>query len=88
MVSFDMVSLFTRVPMRDSIELLRRFFEEDILQRFLHVLATSYLSLNDQFYKEINGIAIRSPQYPVNADFYMEDLEQRSFDLAPHKPLC
>jgi hypothetical protein len=83
-----MVSLFTRVPMKDTIELLRRFFEEDILRLFLHVLTTSYLSLNDQFYKDIHGIAIGSPQSPVFANFYMEDLEQRSLDLAPDKPLC
>jgi hypothetical protein len=88
MVSFDMVSLFTTVPMKDTMELLGRFFKEDILRRFLHVLTISYLSLNDQFYKEINGIAIGSPQSPVIADFCMEDLEQWSLDLVPHKPLC
>jgi hypothetical protein len=68
-------------------ELLGRYFEEEVLRLFLHVLITSYFSLNSQFYKQINGVALGSTQSQVIADFYMEDPEQRSLDLAPHKPL-
>jgi hypothetical protein len=34
MVSFDVVSLFTRVPIRGTMNLLSQHFEEDILRLF------------------------------------------------------
>jgi hypothetical protein len=38
MVRFDIVSLFTKVPIRETIGLLGRHFEEDVLGIFRHVL--------------------------------------------------
>jgi hypothetical protein len=40
MVSFDVVSPFTRVPIKDIMDLLGRHFEEDILRLFYYVLPT------------------------------------------------
>jgi hypothetical protein len=50
MVSFDIVSLFTKVPIRETMDLLGRHFEEDVLAFFRHVLTTSYFTFNGQFY--------------------------------------
>jgi retron-type reverse transcriptase len=88
MVSFDVVSLFTKVPINDTMDLLRRHFDEDILRLFRHVLTTSYFSFNGQFYEQIDGVAMGPPLSLVIANFYMEDFEERTLDLAPHKPLC
>jgi len=41
MVSFDVMSLFTKVQIADSPELLIHHFEEDILAHFKHVLTTT-----------------------------------------------
>jgi hypothetical protein len=51
MVSFEVVSLFTRVPIRETMSLLSRHFEEDILTPFRHVLTSSYFSFAGQFYE-------------------------------------
>jgi hypothetical protein len=72
MVSFDVVSLFTRVPIKETMNLLGWHFEEDILRIFRHVLTTSYFSFNSQFYEQIVGVAMCSPLSPVIASFYME----------------
>jgi hypothetical protein len=50
MVSFDIVSLFTRVPIKVSMDLLGRHFEDDVLGLFRHILTTSYFTFNGQFY--------------------------------------
>jgi hypothetical protein len=42
MVSFDMASLFTKVPIADSLELLSHQFEDDVLALFKHVLTSTY----------------------------------------------
>jgi hypothetical protein len=78
MVSFDVVSLFTRVPIKDTMDLLGRHFEKDILRLFRHVLTTSYFSFEDQFYEQIDVVAMGSPLSPVIANFYMEDFEERA----------
>jgi hypothetical protein len=88
MVSFDVVSLSTRVAIKDIIDLLGRHFEEDILRLFRHVLTTSYFSFNGQFYEQINGVAMGLPLSPVIVNFYMENFEEGALCLAPHKPLC
>jgi hypothetical protein len=87
MISFNVVSLFTRVPIKDIMDLVGRHFE-DILRLFCHVLNTSYFSLNGQFYAQIDGVPIGSPLSRVTTNFYMENFENRVLGLAPHKPLC
>jgi hypothetical protein len=83
MVSFDVVSLFTKVPVNDTMYLLRQHFDEDILRLFHDVLTTSFFSFNGQFYEQIDGVAMGSPLSPVIANFYMEDFEERALNLAP-----
>jgi hypothetical protein len=73
MVSLDIVSLFTKVPIRETMDLLRCHFEEDVLGLFRHVLTTSYFTFNGQFYGQTDGVAMDSPLPPVIPNFYMED---------------
>ena len=42
MVSFDVVSLFTNVPIEDSLKLLKQHFDEEILALFKHTLTSTY----------------------------------------------
>jgi hypothetical protein len=48
MVSFDIVSPFTKVPIKETMDLLGRHFKEDVLGFFCHVLTTSYFTFNGQ----------------------------------------
>jgi len=41
MISFDVVSLFTKVPVEDSLTLLSQHFYKDILALFKHVLTST-----------------------------------------------
>jgi hypothetical protein len=88
MVSFDIVSLFTKVPIRETMDLLGCHFKEDILGLFCHVLNTSYFTFNGQFYGQTDGVAIGSSPSPVIANFYMEDYKKAVLESAPLKPRC
>ncbi|XP_023708595.1 uncharacterized protein LOC111865094 [Cryptotermes secundus] len=88
MVSFDVVSLFMKVPIKDTMDLLGGNFTKDVLRLFHNVLTTSYFSFDGQFYEQTYSVAMGSPLSPVIANFYMKDSEERALDLAPHKPLC
>jgi hypothetical protein len=80
MVSFDVVSLFTRPPIKETMNRLGRHFEEDILRLSLHVLTSSYFSFNGQFYRQIDSVAMGLSLSPVIANFYMEDFENAALD--------
>jgi retron-type reverse transcriptase len=88
MVSFDVVSLSTNVPIVDSLELLRHHFEEDVLALFKHVLTSTYFCFDGHFYEQTDGVAMGPPLSPVIANFFMEDFEKKAIELATHKPAC
>jgi hypothetical protein len=88
MVSFDMVSLFTRVPIVQSLNLLGQYFSEDILALFRHILTSTYFSFGGQFDEQTDGVAMGSPLSPVISKFFMDDFEERALKHAKHKPLC
>jgi hypothetical protein len=88
MVSFNVVSLFTRVPTVDSLEILSHHFEEDVLALFKHVLTSTYFCSDGQFYKQTDGVAMGSPLSPVIANFFMEDPVKKAREQAIHKPVC
>jgi len=88
MVSFDVVSLFTNVPIVDSLELFSRHFEYDVLALFKHVLISTYFCFVGQFYEQTDVVTMGSPLSPVIANFFMEDFEKNVLEQATHKPVC
>jgi hypothetical protein len=86
--SLDVVSLFTRVPIRETMSLLSRHFEEDILRLFRCVLMASNFIFAGQVYEQFEGVAMGLPLSPVTANFFMEDFEEMAVDGAAHEPLC
>jgi hypothetical protein len=88
MVGFNMVSLFTKVPIVDSLELFSLHFEDDVLALFKLVVTSPYFCSDGQFYEQMEGVAMGSPLSPVIANFFMEDFEKKAIDQATHKPVC
>ena len=88
MVSFDVVSLFTKVPVEESLTLLSQHFNKEILSLYKHVLTSTYFCFDGQFYEQTDGVAMGSPLSPVIANFYMEDFETKAIEKATHKPAC
>jgi hypothetical protein len=80
MVSFDDVSLFTKVPIKETMDLLGRHFKEDVLGLYRHVLTTSYFTFNGQIYGQTDGMDVGSPLPPVIPNFCMEDYEQAALE--------
>jgi hypothetical protein len=87
MTVFDVVSLVTRVQIREAMTLLGRYFEY-ILKLSRQVLTSSCFSFAGNFYKRTDGVGTRSPPSPANANFFLDDFDEMAFDRAPHKPLC
>jgi hypothetical protein len=88
MVGFDVVSLFTNIPIVNSLELLSQHIEDDVLALFKHVLTSTYFCFDGQFYEQTDEVAMGSPLSPVIAKFFMEDFEKKAIEQATHKPVC
>ena len=91
MVSFDVVSLFTNVPLAETIELvIERLYDnnnsnaipfEKIVFRQLMFMATQGIFMyNDKLYKQIDGVTMGSPLSPTLANFFLGCPEEKIFE--------
>ncbi|XP_046387902.1 uncharacterized protein LOC124157319 [Ischnura elegans] len=68
LVSFDVVSLFTNIPIGEAVEIIKTFtsdgLPEDIPKMVEFCLRNSYFTWNGKFYRQTNGAAMGSPLSP------------------------
>ena len=99
MMSFDVESLFTSVPIEPSIEIIKKLLEDD---KSLHqrtkmtvnqiscllefCLKTTYFTFQGKFFEQVKGAAMWSPISPIVANLFMEDLEVKALSTAPTPP--
>jgi hypothetical protein len=91
LVSFDVVSLFTNVPVEDSVEIIKQNLitqglREDIPELARFCLTSTYFLWKGNYYEQKEGTAMGSPLSPVIANLFMETFEQEALELAPLKP--
>ena len=99
MISFDVKSLFTMVPIEDSLTIIKdrlsvdKELEErtslsvdDICSLTEICLRSTYFRFKDDFYEQKDGTAMGSPLSPVIANIFMEDFEQTAITTADLSP--
>jgi ribosomal protein L19E len=91
-VSFDVESLFTNIPVNETINIiLKRAFQgrttkfhglrRKTLKELLLICVTqSHFVFNGSFYDQIDGVSMGSPLGPTFADFFMDDFENEHFE--------
>ena len=97
LVSFDVVSLFTKVPIELAIHVAKERLQEDntledrtalsineIIQLLEFCLKATYFSFRGKYYQQIFGTAMGSPVFVVVADMVMENIEQRALNSFSH----
>ncbi len=95
MVSFDVVSLFTAIPVDKACTYIRtklindntlsdrtQLDIDDILRLLEFVLSSSYFIYNDVVYKQIHGCAMGSPISAIVANLCMEVIEEQAIQSA------
>ncbi|CAL8110124.1 unnamed protein product [Orchesella dallaii] len=97
LVSFDVVSLFTKVPIAETIEFIRKRLHEndkwktrtklsldEVMELVTICLNTTYFRFRDKTYKQLKGTPMGSPLSPVIADLCMEWVEENVVTGNPH----
>ena len=93
LISFDVKSLFTNVPVEESVDIMKNRLEKDStlsnrtnlsaaqVACLLHLcLTTTYFTYNGNFYTQVEGAAMGSPVSPIVANLFMEHFEERALD--------
>jgi len=86
MVSYDVVSLFTNVPLEETIDIVLKYvyatnspitppFDQDIFRKMLLLCSQSYFMYNDLLYQQINGVSMGGPLAPTLANACLAHLE-------------
>ena len=98
LVSFDVVQLFTKVPIEESLEVTSRMLENNYaelnttlsvesMRSLLNLCLTStYFMWGDQFYEQKEGAAMGNQLSPVVANIFMEHFEEEAIRTAAVKP--
>ena len=99
MVCFDVVSLFTAIPVDETCIYIRKKLEnnpplhsrtnlgvDDIVSLLNFVLSNNYFVHKDNIYKQIHGCAMGSPVSPVVANMCMEVIEDSVINATPVPP--
>ena len=99
MASFDVTSLYTNTRIIDTLNIIKDYVNNDdqftrktaIPQdKFLDlvhlVLATTWYTLNSQFYQQANGVAMRDLASSTTTEIYTQAYERTAITTALHPP--
>ncbi|XP_068678522.1 uncharacterized protein [Montipora foliosa] len=99
MVSFDVESLFTNVPIDAAVQTALQKLEDDpsladcttptpaqIADLLNFVLRSTYFQFNGSTYEQLEGAAMGSPVSAVITNLYMESFEQQAITTLFYKP--
>ena len=98
MVSFDVVSLFTAIPVDKPRVYIRKKLDDttlhsrtklntdEIISLLEFTLPNNYFMFNDSVYKQIHGCAMGSPVSPVVANLCMEVTEELAIAASTTPP--
>ena len=98
-MSYDVAALFTSIPVKPAIEVVKKKLEQDtelhqkttmstqnILDLLEFCLCNTYFLFQGQYYEQTQGEAMGSPVSPVLANLYMEAFEDKALSTAVNPP--
>ena len=90
LVSFDVESLFTNVPLEETIGIAADYvysenskntpkFEKSIFIKLLRIATGGIFEYNGKLYKQVDGVTMGSPLGPTLANIFLANIEQEIF---------
>ena len=99
MVSLDVISSYTNIPMIDTFNIIKNYVHSDdqfarktaidqdqFLDLVNLVLTTTWYTFNSQFYQQTDGVAMGGPASSTTAEIYMQAHESTAISTTLHPP--
>lgn len=85
LVSFDIVSLLTNIPIDQTLSILdtKHHIILDCLSLIKHCLSNNYFIFQGNFYRQLKGAPMGFPISPVIANIFMEHFESSALFSSP-----
>lgn len=87
MVSFDIVSLYANIPIKEAIDVINRIPDPGTTKLVEICLTLTFFSFESDCYEQTCEVAMGSLLSPVVANLFMEDFESRALASARFKPV-
>ncbi|GJQ79489.1 hypothetical protein Trydic_g16342 [Trypoxylus dichotomus] len=93
LVSFEVESLFSNVPVEETLEIIKeqlipKGLQPDLIHLARLCLTSTYFLWNGEFYEQASGVAMGSPLSSVIANIFMEAFEHEAIESSRMKPKC
>jgi hypothetical protein len=88
MVSFDVVSLFTKILVPEAINLISKLVDSETLNLIEICLTSTFFTFKGTCYEQTEGTTMGSSLSPVVANIFMEHFETSSLKSFHLKPKC
>ena len=95
LISYDVTSLFTSVPIDPALNIIKDLLEKDeklndrtvlsvqnIIELLGFCLHNTYFSFQNKFFEQVEGVAMGSPISLIDANLYMEYFERKALSSA------
>ena len=86
LLSLDVVSLFTMIPIKEAINVIEELNDPETSQLVGLCLNSTFFSFMGELYEQTCGLEMGSPLSPIIANLFMENFEQKSLNSANPKP--
>jgi len=83
LISFDVVSLLTKIPLDEAIQIVKEFSDPGTTKLAEECLCSTFFSYQGEFYEQTSGIAMGSPLSPIVTNLFMEKFEKKALDSYP-----
>ena len=88
LVSYDVVSLFTNIPLTETINIITNYvykgnnippFSKLAFKRMLKLATGGLFSYNGKLYRQIDGVTMGNPLGPALANYFLAHIENQIF---------
>ena len=95
MISFDVVSLFTNVPLIETIDIISDYlykskskpaFSKLVFKELLNIATSGIFMYNGRLYRQVDGVTMGSPLGPTISNFCLAHLENEPLSVSKFKP--